>query len=57
MSGDGLCTGRDSGDNVSQEYKAPGEFTGGTILGVGINVRKEEYANLEMKAKAAFAVE
>src|SRR5262249_38264150 len=36
LAGDGLCVGRDSGDNVSQDYKAPGEFKGGTILGVGI---------------------
>lgn len=57
LSGDGLCIGRDSGDNVSQDYKAPGEFTGGRILGVGINVGKQEYANLELKAKAAFAAE
>jgi Sulfatase len=57
LSGDGLCVGRDSGDNVSQEYKTPGEFKGGTILGVGISVGKDQYLNLEMKARAAFAVE
>jgi arylsulfatase len=57
LSGDGLCIGRDSGDNVSQEYKAPGEFKGGTILGVGVNVGKQEYKELAMAAAAAFAVE
>jgi len=57
LSGDGLCVGRDSGDNVSQEYKSPGEFKGGTILGVGINVGKQEYKELAMAAAAAFAVE
>ena len=41
LSGDGLCIGRDSGDNVSQEYKAPGTFTGGTILAVGSQCREE----------------
>jgi arylsulfatase A-like enzyme len=57
LSGDGLCIGRDSGDNVSQEYKAPGTFTGGTILGVGVSVGKDQYLDLEQKAAAALAVE
>src|SRR5262245_24906460 len=57
LSGDGLCVGCDSGDNVSQEYKSPGTFTGGTILGVAVNVAKEQYINLEKAAAAAFAVE
>ena len=35
LSGDGLCIGRDSGDNVSQDCKAPGECKGGTILALG----------------------
>jgi len=35
LSGDGLCIGYDSGDAVSQSYKSPGTFTGGTILFVG----------------------
>ncbi len=57
LSGDGLCIGRDSGDNVSQEYKSPGTFTGGTIQAVEVNVGKEQYVDLEMAAVAAFAVE
>jgi arylsulfatase len=57
LSGDGLCIGCDSGDNVSHEYKAPGRFTGGTILGVGVDVSKDQYIDLEAKAAAAFAVE
>jgi arylsulfatase len=57
LSGDGLCIGRDSGDNVSKEYKAPGTFTGGTILGVGVSVGKDQYLDLEQKAAAALAVE
>jgi arylsulfatase len=57
LSGDGLCIGCDSGDNVSQEYKSPGRFTGGTILGVAVNVSKEQYLDLEKAAAAAFAVE
>jgi arylsulfatase len=57
LSGDGLCIGRDSGDNVSQEYKSPGNFTGGTILAVAVNVGKKEYLDIEMAAAALFAVE
>ena len=57
LAGDGLCIGRDSGDNVSQDYKAPGTFTGGTILGVAVSVGKQEYLHLEKVAEAAFAVE
>jgi len=55
LSGDGLCIGRDSGDNVSQEYKAPGTFKGGTILGVGIDVSEESYLDLEAEAAGALA--
>jgi arylsulfatase len=55
LSGDGLCIGRDSGDNVSQEYKSPGTFKGGTILGVGIDISKESYLDLETEAAGAFA--
>jgi hypothetical protein len=55
LSGDGLCIGRDSGDNVSQEYKAPGAFKGGTILGVGIDVSEESYLDLHTEAAGAFA--
>jgi hypothetical protein len=57
LSGGGLCTGRDGGDNVSQEYKTPATFTGGKILGVEVNVGKDQYVDLEKKAAAALAVE
>jgi arylsulfatase len=57
LSGDGLCIGRDSGDNVSQEYKAPGTFAGGTILAVGVSVGKQQYLDLEKMAAALFAAE
>jgi arylsulfatase len=55
LSGDGLCIGYDSADAVSQEYKGPGNFKGGTILEVGIVVDKEQYLDLEKMAAAAFA--
>ena len=57
LSGDGLCVGRDSGDAVSEEYKSPGTFKGGTILGVGVRVEKEQYLDLEKIAAAAYAVD
>jgi hypothetical protein len=55
--GDGLCVGFDSGDNVSQLYKSPGEFEGGTISFVTINTGKEQYINLETEAARAWAIE
>jgi arylsulfatase A-like enzyme len=57
LAGDGLCIGRDSGDNVSEEYKAPGEFKGGKILGVAVNIGHEQYEDLEQKAAALLAVD
>src|SRR5262249_33172808 len=57
LSGAGLCVGRDSGDAVSQEYQTPGEFKGGTILGVGVSVEKKQYLDLETIAAGAFAAD
>ncbi|HJZ77981.1 MAG TPA: arylsulfatase [Vicinamibacterales bacterium] len=51
LSGDGLCVGYDSGDAVSQEYKTPGTFKGGTIFLVGVTVEKGQYLDLEREAK------
>ncbi|MBF4464357.1 arylsulfatase [Flavobacterium sp. LC2016-12] len=53
LSGDGLCIGYDSGDAVSNEYKTPGTFKGGTILGVGISVEKIQYNDLQKEAQRA----
>jgi hypothetical protein len=55
LSGDGLCVGYDSGDNVSAHYQNPGSFTGGTILGVAIDVSDEAYIDLEREAAGALA--
>jgi arylsulfatase len=57
LSGDGLCIGRDSGDAVSEDYKTPGEFKGGTILGVAVTIEKTQYLDLEKLAAAALAVD
>lgn len=55
LSGDGLCVGFDSGDNVSQHYKNPGTFTGGTITSVTVDVSDEAYLDLEQEAAGALA--
>jgi hypothetical protein len=52
---DGLCVGYDSADTVGRLYKNPFPYTGGTILGVGIDVSDESYIDLEREAAAAFA--
>jgi arylsulfatase len=57
LSGDGLCVGYDSGDAVSQEYKTPGRFTGGTIFLVGVTVEKADYTDLQKEAQRLLAVE
>lgn len=51
LSGDGLCVGYDSGDNVSNLYESPGEFEGGVIQGVGVTVEGTPYIDLEAEAK------
>jgi arylsulfatase A-like enzyme len=55
LAGDGLCIGYDSADAVSEEYKGPSKFKGGTILGVGVTVEKAQYLDLAKEAAAAFA--
>jgi hypothetical protein len=55
LAGDGLCVGYDSGDNVSAHYTNPGTFTGGTILGVTVDVSAESYLDLEKEAAGALA--
>jgi len=57
LSGDGLCVGFDSGDAVSQEYKAPGRFKGGTILAVAVTTEKAGYTDLEQEARRKMMVQ
>jgi arylsulfatase len=54
LSGDGLCVGYDSGDAVSKEYKTPGEFKGGKIIGVGVTTEKAQYLDLQKEAQRVF---
>ena len=49
--GDGLCVGYDSGDAVSQLYKTPGEFKGGTIYFVEVSVDQAQYLDLAKEAQ------
>jgi hypothetical protein len=55
--GDGLCVGFDSGDNVSQLYKSPGEFKGGSIQFVTVSVGKEQYIDLEKEKQRLLLVD
>jgi len=48
--GDGLCVGYDSGDPVSDQYKSPGEFKGGTVHFVTVSVDKAQYLDAEKEA-------
>jgi hypothetical protein len=55
LCGDGLCVGYDSADPVSRSYPPGFPFTGGRILGVGVDVGGDQYLDLEREAAAAFA--
>ncbi|WP_043346520.1 arylsulfatase [Beutenbergia cavernae] len=57
LCGDGLCVGYDSADAVSGQYTNPFPFTGGKLLGVGIDVSEEQYLDLELEAAAVLARE
>lgn len=57
LGGEGLCVGYDSADPVSRLYRGPFRFTGGRILGVGVDVSDEQYLDLEREAAAALARE
>jgi arylsulfatase len=57
LCGEGLCVGRDSSDAVTRQYKDGFPFTGGNLRRVAINVGKEGYVDLELKAQAMMARE
>lgn len=57
LSGDGLCVGYDSADPVSRQYGPDFRFRGGRLLGVAVDVSDEQYLDLEIEARAAFARE
>src|SRR5262249_9698252 len=53
LAGDGLCIGYDSGDAVTQEYKAPGTFKGGKIAFVEVAVDRAQYLDRETELRRA----
>jgi arylsulfatase len=57
LTGDGICAGRDSASAVTPEYKAPFEFTGGTIDKVVVDVSGEPYRDHEADVRAWFAID
>jgi len=57
LCGDGLCVGFDSADTVSRQYTNPFPFTGGKLLGVGIDVSGEQYLDMELEALAMLSRE
>ena len=57
LCGDGLCVGWDSADPVSRQYGNPFPFTGGKLLGVGVDVSAEQYLDLEREAAAMLSRE
>ncbi|WP_221586310.1 arylsulfatase [Microbacterium sp. G2-8] len=57
LCGDGLCIGWDSADPVSRQYSNPFPFSGGKLLGVGVDVSPEQYLDLELEAAAMLSRE
>lgn len=57
LCGDGLCVGYDSADTVSRQYTNPFPFSGGKLLGVGVDVSEEQYRDLELEAAAMLSRE
>jgi len=55
LAGATLSVGRNTGSPVSQAYKAPFAFAGGTIAQVNVDVSGQPYANVEREFARAFA--
>ena len=55
--GDGLCVGRDDASAVTQDYKAPFRFTGGTIDRVVVDVSGERYVDHEAQVRGWFILD
>ena len=57
--GEGLNIGKDAGEPVTDDYPGsrPYAFTGGTIHEVEINVRDDQFLDLEKEAVAMLARE
>jgi hypothetical protein len=55
LAGAGVTVGRNGGSAVSSRYKAPFEFTGGTIAQVTVDVSGRPYQDLEKELALAFS--
>jgi arylsulfatase len=55
LAGASLSIGRNSGSAVSSSYKAPFDFTGGTINQVVVDVSGQPYEDVEKELALAFA--
>ncbi|MBX7432100.1 sulfatase-like hydrolase/transferase [Mycobacterium sp. Y57] len=55
LAGGGVSVGRNLGQPVSRSYRAPFEFTGGTIVRVTADVSGTPYTDLERDVDRAFA--
>ena len=55
LAGGGVSVGRNLGQAVSQEYRAPFPFTGGTIAQVRVDVSGVPYLDVERNLALAFA--
>jgi arylsulfatase len=55
LAGSTVAVGRNAGQAVSRAYRAPFEFTGGTIAKVVVDVSGAPYVDVERELAAAFA--
>jgi arylsulfatase len=55
LAGAGITVGRNGGSGVSSCYKAPFNFTGGTIAQVTVDISGRPYKDLERELALAFA--
>ncbi|MDZ4266385.1 MAG: arylsulfatase, partial [Mycobacterium sp.] len=55
LAGGGVSVGRNLGQEVSQAYRAPFTFSGGTITQVTVDVSGAPYTDLERAVARAFA--
>jgi hypothetical protein len=55
LAGAGISIGRNSGSGVSSVYKAPFEFTGGSIAEVSVDLSGAPYETLETELALAFS--
>jgi len=55
LAGASVSVGRNSGSGVSSSFKAPFDFTGGTIAQVVVDISGEPYLDMEKELALAFA--